>query len=206
MNTKPKTTRTERLKYEERRHFILQAALDVFAEKGFQGAKTREIAKRAGVSETLIFRYFPTKEDLYYTGMKELMDQHPAIDYLKVFAENKDDEGLLLAIAKHIIAHAAEDPRLIRLAAFRALEKVSTPHEESDAGRITGYLAQYVKRRTIEGTFNEINADVAAKLFVESIFMYILEKQVSLTGPKLKAGDKEVVETLVKVFLGGLRK
>ena len=206
MNTKPKTVRGERLKYEERRYLILQAALDVFAEKGFEGAKTREIAKRAGVSETLIFRYFPTKEELYRTGLKELMDRHPIADDLKEFAEKKDDEGLLLAITKHIMAHGAEDPRLLRLAAFSALEKVAPAGEDTDAGRVTVRLSQYIRQRISEGAFIEVDADIAAKLFVESLFMYILEKQVSFTGPRLKAGDQEVAQTLVRVFLGGLRK
>lgn len=43
---------------------ILEAAIDVFSEKGFHGAKTSEIAKRAGVAEGTIFRYFKIKKDL----------------------------------------------------------------------------------------------------------------------------------------------
>jgi len=206
MNLKLKKIRAERLKYEERRPLILQAALDVFAEKGFQGAKTREIAKLAGVSETLLFRYFPTKEDLYRNGLKELMDQHPVTDDLKEYVEKKDDEGLFTAITKHIIAHGVEDPRLLRLAAFSALEKVFPAEEESDAGRITVYLAHYIRQRTNDGAFISIDADIAAKLFLEAVFMYVLEKQISLTGPRLKAGDNEVSQTLVRLFLGGLRK
>ncbi|WP_076004174.1 TetR/AcrR family transcriptional regulator [Dehalogenimonas formicexedens] len=206
MDTKPKTIRSERLKYEERRYLILQAALDVFAEKGFQGAKTREIAKRAGVSETLIFRYFATKEELYRTGLKELMDQHPVADVLKEFIQKKDDEGLLMAVTRHIMSHGEEDPRFLRLAAFSALEKVSPGSEETDTGRLTVRLAQYIRQRTLDGDFIELNADIAAKSFVGSILMYILEKQTPFTGPRLKAGDEEVARTLVKLFLGGICK
>lgn len=43
---------------------ILEAAIDVISEKGFHGAKTSEIAKRAGVAEGTIFRYFKIKKDL----------------------------------------------------------------------------------------------------------------------------------------------
>jgi len=48
-----------------RRDQILDAALRVFAERGFHGATTRELAKASGVSEALMFRHFPTKEHLY---------------------------------------------------------------------------------------------------------------------------------------------
>lgn len=54
-----------RLPSDERRDQILSAALRVFADRGFHGATTRELAKAAGVSEALMFRHFPTKEDLY---------------------------------------------------------------------------------------------------------------------------------------------
>lgn len=41
---------------------ILEAAIDVFAEKGFSAAATSEIAQRAGVAEGTIFRYYRTKK------------------------------------------------------------------------------------------------------------------------------------------------
>lgn len=61
----PPVSATSRLPSDERRDHILAAALRVFAERGFHGATTRELARAAGVSEALMFRHFPTKEDLY---------------------------------------------------------------------------------------------------------------------------------------------
>lgn len=56
------TTR-RRLTPEERRKQILQAAIQYFAEVGFDGG-TRDLARRLGVTQPLIYRYFPSKEDL----------------------------------------------------------------------------------------------------------------------------------------------
>ncbi|MEG0854170.1 MAG: TetR/AcrR family transcriptional regulator [Angelakisella sp.] len=50
---------------EQRRMEILITALDLFAQKGYAGTKTGEIAKAVGMSEGLLFHYFPTKEILY---------------------------------------------------------------------------------------------------------------------------------------------
>ena len=50
------TKKNERLTGEERRRQIINAALTLFAEKGFSGTRTREIAELANVSETLIFQ------------------------------------------------------------------------------------------------------------------------------------------------------
>jgi AcrR family transcriptional regulator len=54
-----------KLSAEERRAAIIKAVRGVFAEKGFHGTTTRELAEAAGVSEALLFKHFPTKEALY---------------------------------------------------------------------------------------------------------------------------------------------
>src|SRR5947209_20606431 len=54
-----------KLSAEERRAAILQAVRRVFADKGFHGTTTRELADAAGVSEALLFKHFPNKEALY---------------------------------------------------------------------------------------------------------------------------------------------
>jgi AcrR family transcriptional regulator len=48
----------------EKQQRILEAAVEVFAERGFAGASTNEIAKRAGVAEGTIFKHYKTKKDL----------------------------------------------------------------------------------------------------------------------------------------------
>jgi AcrR family transcriptional regulator len=50
---------------DERRASIIQAVRHLFANKGFKGARTREMAEAAGVSEALLYRHFPTKDALF---------------------------------------------------------------------------------------------------------------------------------------------
>lgn len=52
-----------RLTPDDRRRQILDAAISYFAEVGFDGG-TRDLARRLGVTQPLIYRYFPSKEDL----------------------------------------------------------------------------------------------------------------------------------------------
>src|SRR5580698_6361738 len=55
----------KKLSSDERRAAIIKAVRQVFAEKGFDGTTTRELAVAAGVSEALLFKHFPNKEALY---------------------------------------------------------------------------------------------------------------------------------------------
>jgi AcrR family transcriptional regulator len=54
----------------QNRQAILDAALGLFAERGFERMTVAEIAVAAGVSEATVFNYFPTKEDLVYSRME----------------------------------------------------------------------------------------------------------------------------------------
>src|ERR1035438_4963630 len=58
-------TATLRLPASDRRLQLVETALDFFSRKGFGGTTTKEIAAAAGVTEAIIFRHFPSKQDLY---------------------------------------------------------------------------------------------------------------------------------------------
>src|SRR3569832_1842900 len=50
---------------------LLDAALDLFVEKGFAAARAEEVAARAGVSKGTLFLYFPSKEELFKAVVRE---------------------------------------------------------------------------------------------------------------------------------------
>src|SRR5438270_2751155 len=54
-----------RMTAEARKLAIVQAAMPLFARKGFAETTTKDLAKAAGVSEPLIYKHFPSKEALY---------------------------------------------------------------------------------------------------------------------------------------------
>lgn len=63
---------------------ILAAALEVFAARGFQGARLDEVAKRAGVSKGALYLYFETKADLFRAVVTDAIS--PNIERVKAMA------------------------------------------------------------------------------------------------------------------------
>ena len=57
--------RTPKLSKADRRKAIVETAANLFAEVGFRGGTTRELAKRVGVTEPVLYEHFQTKSDLY---------------------------------------------------------------------------------------------------------------------------------------------
>lgn len=108
------------------RQRLLDAALEVFAAKGYAGARVQEIADRAGVNKQLINYYFDSKEGLY----REL--QRVWLRREQTFA----DPGLPLdELAVRYLHDALTEPRLMRLMAWRGLlAGAGSPPADEDAG------------------------------------------------------------------------
>jgi len=65
-----------RVKTDAKRREILTAAAELFREHGFAGASMSAVSERAGGSKATLYRYFPSKEDLFVSLMLEKVMQH----------------------------------------------------------------------------------------------------------------------------------
>lgn len=59
---------------ENRRAQIIESARHLFAQKGYAATRTREIAAEAGVNEAMLYRHFPSKEELFEASVLESID------------------------------------------------------------------------------------------------------------------------------------
>lgn len=64
---------------EIRRQEILEAALDLFCEKGYEGASMADLAQRLGISQGLCYRYFPSKQALLDCAVDQYAQQQVRI-------------------------------------------------------------------------------------------------------------------------------
>jgi len=100
---------TLRMSSEERRAAIIKAVRGVFAEKGFHGTTTRELARAAGVSEALLFKHFPNKESLYSAMMLSCKQEKDKRMFERVKALEPSTSTLVLMV--HILAsHMLSEP------------------------------------------------------------------------------------------------
>lgn len=74
--------RTQAVDYEERREAIVSEAAQLFASKGFLGTSVMDIARACGASKSLLYHYFPSKEDVLLGVMSSHIDS--LIEHLDV--------------------------------------------------------------------------------------------------------------------------
>jgi AcrR family transcriptional regulator len=105
----------------ERREVLIEAAVAAFAEHGFHGTPTTEIAKAAGISQAYLFRLFPTKSELYVAAVDRCFRRLG--DAMRAAAEDETAEGeTTMQRMGHAYAGLMQDPTTLRatLQAFAA--------------------------------------------------------------------------------------
>jgi TetR/AcrR family transcriptional regulator len=153
----------------QRRQQILEAAAALFARRGFAGTSTRQIAEAVGVSETLLFRHFPTKDSLYEAILERLVpsaDLARWLGELRRLADKRDDEGLFRGIARAVMRSFREDTTFHRLLLFAALEDhdlARTAHVKYTAP-VAAFLREYVSRRQAEGAFRKMRPEAVVHM------------------------------------------
>ncbi|WP_437599998.1 helix-turn-helix domain-containing protein [Sorangium sp. So ce590] len=101
---------------------IVEAAVTAFAEHGFHGTATRDIARRAGVAEATIFKYFPTKRDLLLgvlgPAIEQLVGPAMARSMDPLFSATYPTfEAFLRALLAERAAFVRAHPQLVRILA-----------------------------------------------------------------------------------------
>jgi AcrR family transcriptional regulator len=206
------TTTQQRISSVDRRQQILAIATEMFAEKGFEGTTTRQIAAQAQVNEALIFRHFPSKEELYWAVLEAKVrseDFHLRLEELLAGAANVREA--LLAVAEWTFERRTRDHSTTRLSLFCALER----HELSR--RFFGHfiaeyfevLANYLRQQMRQGVLRVADPVMAARTFIGAVGYHSLIKE--LFGPLDVARDadattdtREACRLMVSIWLDGM--
>jgi TetR/AcrR family transcriptional regulator len=204
----PFTAKRKRMHAVDRRKLVLEAALSVFAKKGYGGATTREIAAAAGVTEAIIFRHFPNKQELFRAVM-DLRCGGPVqtwLDAIRGHMARNDDEAVLRTVAGGALRCYRENLDYERLLLFAALDghEAGLAHNREFIAPIVEELREYLIRRQREGAMRECCPELILVALAGAAQYYGV--QTGMFGQKAgNLTDEEVVETIVHIILNGLR-
>ena len=196
----------------DRRQDILTAAMALFAEKGFRGTTTRDLATQADVNEAIIFRHFKNKEELYSAILehKACEDRDARIEELERLANVNADEKFFQALGRTFLERHAKDTTFLRLLLFSALEghELSEMFAASMTARnpIPNYIASYIQRRVDEGAFRPVDPQLAARGLLGMFASFVIFQDILGLKKTQPYDSDEVVRTFVSIFLNGIIK
>ena len=188
---------------------ILEAALTVFAEKGFSAARMEDIAAKAGVTKGRIYLYFESKEEVF----KSLARQHVTdtlskatdiamlhkdslramlVDLIEIVIDKLENSPMTI-LPKIIIAESGNFPELARFWRTEVIDR--------SLGLLSGVLAQAMER----GELRKLPPDYVARLYVAPMIMGMIWKTVIGPTDAVPFDYRTFFTLHLDIMLNGLR-
>lgn len=166
---------------EKTRAAILKSALEEFAHEGVTGARTDEIARRAGVNKALLYYYFKDKEGLYAAALEQVFTGlHQRVTAVLDNAQLPPREKLLKYVEAHFdyIASAPVYPRLVQREFMRTVGRELSPVAsrilERYAKPIYSKIVALLEHGITTGDFRAVDPTQAMTSILGTIAFYFI--------------------------------
>lgn len=164
---------------------ILAIARDVFLAEGGLGS-TKEIARRAGISEPALFKRFGTKNALFFAALAP-----PKADVAAIFAPaeaEKDPQRALHLLARGLLSYyRLAIPRMLPLINHPAVGPEVLRKRINDVGafHLDVVLASYLKAQHVAGRIHAPNIQAATGLLVAMLHAIVVFEAMGVHGGRL---------------------
>lgn len=145
---------------------VLEAALDVFFEKGFAAARLEDIAARAGVSKGTIYLYFESKDDVFEALVRSI--PMPNVEQLRALAADKTiPADKMLRRVLTFMGGILRDERMIKFPRLIIGEggrfpKLAESYKREVISRGVAIIGAIIERGIEEGRFHNVDPQHAA--------------------------------------------
>jgi len=186
---------------EERRELIIRAAIDVFLEKGFHAATTRDVCIRAGLTQGTLYNYIRSKDDILYLVCDQAIGHY--YDAVEAALADITDprERLVRAIRATVrsqVEHRDHIQIVVRDAPFLQAESRAAVRARADGffDRIQGLLAEALP----DGPLRVASTALLAE------FVTYLPTMAAMRRWRLRhtLSPEQVAEGLIELILRGL--
>ncbi|MCH1643228.1 TetR/AcrR family transcriptional regulator [Paenibacillus timonensis] len=188
---------------------ILEAATEIFAEKGYAATSTSEIAQKAGVAEGTIFRHYKTKKDLLLSIAGPIVIKLAAPFLLRDFAKMIEmpyerAEDFFRALAKDRLKFVRENMRIIKILIHEVpfqpelLEQVKSLASEIVFRRIEKVILHFQEKGQIVDAPPWRIARTGASIVIGMILVHVL------ILPDFPFDEEEEIERTVDLLMYGI--
>lgn len=192
----------------EKRKLILDAAIKVFAEKGYHRSRVSDIAEEAGIAYGLVYHYFRNKEEVLNSIFRERWGAF--LDAIRLYHESpistreKFQNICFYLINTYHLRPDLTEVLILEIARSGKFLQESPIEKFSEAFRL---LEAIVREGQESGELDpEIDARLAPYIFLGAIELILTGYVLETLKSRDVATYQKVAETVVDVFMNGLRK
>jgi TetR/AcrR family transcriptional regulator len=202
------TTQRQRRK-EARPQELLDAALDLFVEKGFAATRTEEVAERAGVSKGTLYLYYPSKEELLKEVIRHNMVNQIA-EGVNIVREFEGGTAELLALVfglwwERIGETRASGIMKLMMSEVRNFPEIAQFYADEVIHPAERMVSQLVQRGVDRGEFRPIaSAELVHSLMAPLLFLVMHKHSIGACGVGHSIEPKLFIATHIDLVLHGL--
>jgi AcrR family transcriptional regulator len=204
------TTHKRERRKEARPGELLDAALDLFVEKGFSAARVDEVAARAGVSKGTLFLYFESKEDLFKAVVREnIANQFPTWQEEFVVFQGSSADMLryaLLSWWERIGKTRASGITKLVMSEAQNFPEIAQFYQEEVIKPGNAMIRRILERGVSSGEFRQLDLEQAVHIIVAPmIFLMMWKHSMGACAASAKIVDPEqFIHMQVDVLLHGM--
>jgi len=209
--TKPPEAAPKRERRKEARPGeLLDAALDLFVEKGFSATRVEEVAARAGVSKGTLFLYFQSKEDLFKAVVREnIANKFPTWQEEFISFEGTSAELLRYALSswwERIGNTRASGITKLVMSEAQNFPEIAEFYQEEVIKPGNAMIRRILERGVTSGEFRNIDLEQAVHIIVAPmIFLMMWKHSMGACAASAKIVDPEqFIHMQVDVLLHGM--
>jgi AcrR family transcriptional regulator len=198
------TEETTLSKGEQTRQAIIEAAFDIFRERGYHGTSMRQIAERAGIALGGIYNHFTSKEDIF----AEVFDAYqPYRRILPMLDDVKGDtvEEFVLDAAHHLRTEAPNIEEKILPLAFIELIEFQGRHFATIVNQffpiILSFVQKFGQRR---GKLRNIPVPIMVRMMVVTYIGFIITEIIFRSVPFFKEMNLNWYDGMFDIYLHGI--
>ncbi len=203
------TDQTDQLaEYPEKTDLILDAAVKVFADKGYYGARVSDIAQEAGIAYGLVYHYFKNKEDLLISIFRTRWSQFDQA-VRRIMEEKDDPRQMIHSIVTFLFHSYKNNPKMIEVMILDVAKSTRFFNGENikQFTDLFALISEIVLRGQQQGIFKkDLDAKLASYCLygaVERIMLrWILEDKKGISDQEARSAT-EMVTTII---LSGLEQ
>ena len=191
---------------EDRREQIIDAAMRVFAQKGYSNATNKDIAREAGITPGLIYYYFESKEALLYAILEARSPLKLMASFPPEALELPPEQFFPLLLRQVLEIVEGEDvvgvlrvmiPEVLHNPALFALPLSLFP-------RLFGFLGNYVEAKIASGEIRPLDSSLVVQTLVGCAMGFVIRRQLMRDPLALQYTHEQIVQAITDPFLRGI--
>jgi AcrR family transcriptional regulator len=195
---------------DDRYQELLEAALQVFAQKGYRNTRLDEVAEAAGVTKGTIYHYFDTKEELLLSVIKH----YQTLAFGRAEDVLRDDRlpastRIRLLVRKMFVGGNKRGRHFLALLLRDVAHEVPHVHDSwlhDGPVRLWTLIGQLVDEGKERGEFRpDADGDVGARVLVSGLMLQLMWQQHADAVPAMAVDEDRLIDSTVELFLAGLR-